>query len=196
MPSSSNQLRLTVYSSLMAALIAAGAFIAIPVGPVPIVLQNMFVLLAGLLLGRKWGSASIAVYLLAGAVGLPVFSAGRGGFAHFAGPTGGYLISYLVVVYLVGLLSEKTVPRFQEYPNRQLIADMIIMVAGSCVIYAFGVPWLKFVTHMPWSKAIAVGAFPFIIGDTVKIVAAALIARMIRPTFNRSLLIENNRMEQ
>ncbi|MDD4464193.1 MAG: biotin transporter BioY, partial [Desulfobacterales bacterium] len=63
----SDQLRMTVYASLMAALTAAGAFIAIPVGPVPIVLQNMFVLLSGLILGSRWGLASVGAYLLAGA---------------------------------------------------------------------------------------------------------------------------------
>jgi biotin transport system substrate-specific component len=73
---SSNQLRMMVYASLFAALTAAGAFLAIPIGPVPIVLQNMFVFLAGLLLGPRWGLASVAVYLLAGAFGLPVFAGG------------------------------------------------------------------------------------------------------------------------
>ncbi|NQU65132.1 MAG: biotin transporter BioY, partial [SAR324 cluster bacterium] len=74
-----SQLRPTVYASLFAALISAGAFMAIPIGPVPIVLQNMFVLLAGVILGWKWGVASVLIYLLAGAVGFPVFSGGRGG---------------------------------------------------------------------------------------------------------------------
>ena len=76
MNQTSLELRKLVYSALFAALIAAGAFITIPIGPVPIVLQNLFVLLAGLLLGAKWGLITVAVYLLAGLVGLPVF-AGR-----------------------------------------------------------------------------------------------------------------------
>ena len=74
-----SQLRMMVYASLLAALIAVGAYLAIPIGPVPIVLQNLFVLLAGLLLGSRWGAASVAVYLLAGACGLPVFA---GAVAH------------------------------------------------------------------------------------------------------------------
>ncbi|MFH2130143.1 MAG: biotin transporter BioY, partial [bacterium] len=98
----STQLRLTVYAALFAALISAGAFMAIPIGPVPIVLQNMFVLLAGVLLGWKWGAASVLIYLLAGAVGFPVFSAGRGGVAHLLGPTGGYLLSYIPAVIVAG----------------------------------------------------------------------------------------------
>ena len=80
---SSNQLRMMVYASLFAALTAVGAFLAIPIGPVPIVLQNMFVYLAGLLLGGRWGLASVGVYLLAGASGLPVFAGGLGGISRF-----------------------------------------------------------------------------------------------------------------
>ena len=71
-----DELRMTVYASLMSALIAAGAFIAIPIGPVPIVLQNFFVLLSGILLGSRWGLASVGVYLIAGALGLPVSRSG------------------------------------------------------------------------------------------------------------------------
>ncbi|MBU2512324.1 biotin transporter BioY [bacterium] len=178
---SNDQLRMTVYASLMAALVAAGAFIAIPVGPVPIVLQNMFVLLAALLLGRKWALACIAIYLLAGAIGLPVFSAGRGGFAHFAGPTGGYLLSYLIVVYVVGWISEKFGSGYSNRSVKRMMVDIVAMLIGSLIIYACGVPWLKFVTGMPWSKAIAVGALPFLIGDIAKVIAAAFIARLIRP---------------
>ena len=73
-----NQLRMLIFASLLAALMAAGAYLAIPIGPVPIVLQNMFVFLAGLLLGGRWGLASVAVYLLTGALGLPVFAGGMG----------------------------------------------------------------------------------------------------------------------
>lgn len=176
-----NTLRMTVYSAVMAALVAAGAFIAIPIGPVPIVLQNMFVLLAGLLLGRKWGLACISVYLLAGGLGLPVFSAGRGGFPHFLGPTGGYLLSYLPVVFIVGWISE-VFSRDRGIGSKKLMAiDFIAMLIGSAVIYACGVPWLKMVTKMPWEKAITVGALPFLLGDLIKILAAVAIARIIRP---------------
>ena len=185
MNTDSLQLRMTVYASLMAALVSAGAYIAIPIGPVPIVLQNMFVLLTGLLLGRKWGLAAIAVYLLAGGLGLPVFSQGRGGFSHFAGPTGGYLLSYLLAVYVIGLISE--IFGDPKQPKRQMAIDLLAMLCGSLIIYAVGVPWLKMVTTMPWQKALVVGAYPFLIGDAVKILAAAFIARAIRPLMQRSL---------
>jgi biotin transport system substrate-specific component len=102
---SAASLRMTVYASLMAALVAAGAYLAIPIGPVPIVLQNLFVFLSGLLLGPRWGAASIGVYLLAGSLGLPVFAGGVGGIGRFVGPTGGYLLGFLPAVYVIGWIS-------------------------------------------------------------------------------------------
>ncbi len=169
----SNQLRMTVYSSLFAALIAAGAFLAIPIGPVPIVLQNMFVMLAGIILGHRWGSACVAVYLLMGALGFPVFAGGTGGIGRLFGPTGGYLLSYLPAVFITGFISEKS--------GKKISWDIAAMIAGSLVVYAAGVPWLKFVTGMGWSKAVAVGMYPFVIGDVFKIIAASFAAKIIRP---------------
>lgn len=166
-------LRMTVYAALMAALMAAGAYIAIPVGPVPIVLQNLFVMLAGLLLGPRWGTVSVGVYLLAGAFGLPVFSGGSGGLARFAGPTGGYLLGFLPAVYLIGLISRRK--------RRRALWDVLAMVLGTALIYALGVSWLIVWTHMGLQKALAAGVLPFLVGDALKIAAAVPIARALRP---------------
>jgi len=168
-----SQLRMMVFASLLAALMTAGAYISIPVGPVPIVLQNMFVFLAGLLLGSRWGLASVGVYLLAGACGLPVFAGGMGGIGRIVGPTGGYLIGYLPAVFIVGYISKKGAARIS--------IDIIAMICGTFVLYACGATWLKILTGMTWSKILAVGILPFLIGDGLKIVAAAAIARAIRP---------------
>jgi len=170
---SSKQLRMMVYASLFAALTAVGAFLAIPIGPVPIVLQNMFVYLAGLLLGSRWGLASVGVYLLAGACGLPVFAGGLGGIGRIIGPTGGYLIGYLPTVFLIGKISARTNPR--------AIFDVLAMICGSVALYAFGITWLKIITGMTLAKTLAVGMVPFLIGDALKIAAAAAIARALRP---------------
>ncbi len=164
-------LRMTVYASLMAALIASGAYIAIPIGPVPIVLQNMFILLAGLLLGSRWGLAAVGVYLLAGALGFPVFSFGTGGIGRFAGPTGGYLIGYLPAVFVTGLFARFEKPVF----------DTAGLILGAAIIYFFGVSWLKVLTGMTFSKALAVGMYPFLIGDALKIAASVFIAKALRP---------------
>ena len=154
-----NQLRMTVFASLLAALMAAGAFLAIPIGPVPIVLQNMFVLLAGLLLGSRWGLASVA--------------GGLGGIGRIVGPTGGYLMGYLPAVFIAGYISEKMDKRFGY--------DILAMICATVVLYACGVTWLKILTDMTWSKTMMLGMYPFLVGDALKIVAAALIAKALRP---------------
>ena len=174
----SDQLRMTVYASLLAALTAAGAYLAIPIGPVPIVLQNLFVLLTGLLLGPRWGTASVGIYLLAGALGLPVFAGGVGGIGRFAGPTGGYLLGFVPAVYVIGLISKKA--------GERMIFDVIAMLCGSIIIYACGVTWLKILTNMTLSKTLAVGMFPFLPGDILKIAAAVPIAKALRPVIRRA----------
>lgn len=168
----------TVYASLFAALIAAGAFLAIPIGPVPIVLQNMFVLLTGLLLGPRWGIAGVGIYLLAGAIGLPVFAGGTGGIGRILGPTGGYLIAYLPAVWVVAIVSDRA--KGSQTKGR-IVSDAVAMILGTLIIYGIGVPYLKAVTGMAWAKAIAVGMLPFLIGDALKIAAATAIARTLRP---------------
>jgi biotin transport system substrate-specific component len=166
-------LRMTVYASLLAALIAAGAYLSIPIGPVPIVLQNLFVFLSGLLLGARWGMASVGVYLLSGALGLPVFAGGVGGIGRFAGPTGGYLVGFIPAVYVIG--------RIAETSSSRVVFDVAAMVLGSAVIYFFGIAWLKILTGMTLYKTVMVGMVPFIPGDILKIAAAVPIAKALRP---------------
>lgn len=170
-------LRPMVYAALFAALTAVGAYLFVPIGPVPIVLQNMFVFLAGLLLGSRWGLASVALYLLAGLCGLPVFAGGTGGVGRLLGPTGGFLLGYLPAVFLIGAIAERQAGRMGW--------DVTAMIAGSGVLYACGVPWLKLVTGLSFEKAAAVGMLPFLVGDALKIAAAALIAKAVRPVLKR-----------
>ena len=175
----SASLRMTVSASLLAALIAAGAFLALPIGPVPIVLQNFFVFLSGLLLGPRWGAASVGVYLMAGALGLPVFAGGVGGIGRFAGPTGGYLLGYLPAVYVIGCISKKS--------KQNAVMDVLAMVCGSIVLYTCGVSWLKVLSGMTLAKTLAVGMYPFLLGDGIKIAAAVPIARVLRPIIRTSI---------
>jgi biotin transport system substrate-specific component len=171
------KLRSVVLCSLMAGLMAAGAFIQVPIGPVPIVLTNLFVLLSGLLLGARWGAASAALYLLIGAIGLPVFSGGRGGLAHLFGPTGGYLFGFILSAWITGFISA----RFHRSVNGSVIA----VILGSLIIYGPGVPWLKAITQMTWNKAWMVGMVPFLPGDALKAVAAVILFRSVRPILDR-----------
>ena len=165
-------LRSMVFASLFAALTAVGALIAIPIGPVPIVLQNLFVMLMGLLLGPRWGLAGVGAYLLAGALGLPVFAGGTSGLARFAGPTGGYLVGYLPCVALIGWISMRG--------KGHRIFDALAMVCGTAAFYVCGVSWLKLVTGMAWSKALGLGVIPFLPGDIAKIIAATLLIKSLR----------------
>ena len=174
---SSASLRMTVYASLMAALVAAGAYLAIPIGPVPIVLQNLFIFLAGLLLGPGWGAASVGVYLLAGILGLPVFAGGVGGIGRFAGPTGGYLLGYLPAVCVIGFISHVS--------QTNVVRDLLAMICGSLIIYACGVSWLNILTGMTLGKTLAVGMYPFLPGDGLKMAVAVPIAKALRPVINR-----------
>jgi biotin transport system substrate-specific component len=172
-----DSLRMTVYAALFAALIAVGAYLAIPVGPVPIVLQNFFAYLAALLLGRRWGVYAIGIYLLAGALGLPVFAGGQGGVARLVGPTGGYLVGYLPAVFIIGSISDRS--------GTGVVRDAVGMVCGTVALYACGIAWLKILTDLPWAKAVAVGGLPFLPGDAIKIAVALPMAKTLRPLIKR-----------
>jgi biotin transport system substrate-specific component len=166
--------------ALFAALMAAGTFIAvpIPVSPVPVVLQNLFVLLAGLVLGPLMGSAAAGIYLLVGAIGLPVFAGAKGGIAHFFGPTGGYLFGYVLAALVAGLVAGRPRPEVKTAMWRLVLATL----AGALAIYIPGLLRLKTVLGADWSKALALGFVPFVTGDAVKVVIAVVVAPRLRRT--------------
>ncbi len=173
------KLRQTVLASLMAALAAVGSYIVIPIGPVPIVLTNLFVFLAGLLMGSRWGLASMGVYLLVGAIGIPVFAGGRGGLAHFLGPTGGYLFGYALAAWVTGFISERK--------RGFLFWEIFAVFFGLLAVYVLGVPWLRWVTHFSWEKTFIVGMIPFLPGDVLKASVALILARSLRPMMSHQL---------
>jgi biotin transport system substrate-specific component len=164
--------------SLFAALTAAGAYIVIPlpVSPVPLVLQSLFILTAGMVLGPCLGSLSAVLYLGVGALGLPVFAGGSGGIAHLAGPTGGYLLSFPLAAFTAGIISRWGKPSAVKY--------IMGGTAASLMIYAVGVPWLKWRTGLNWEGAFASGILPFLPGDAVKTAAASGIAKVAESWFS------------
>ena len=171
-----------VFACLFAALISVGSYIAVPLPgtAVPIVLQNLFIMLAGLLLGPGWGLVATLVYLALGALGLPVFSGGTGGFARFLGPTGGYLVGYIPAVLVMGFVS-------RIGAKRRWWRDLLALLLGCALVYAAGLPWLKAVIKGSWEKAFAGGLFPFIPGDAIKMVLAVLLAGRLGPLVERVL---------
>ncbi|WP_445474278.1 biotin transporter BioY [Methanococcoides methylutens] len=170
---SSNDIRKMVYASLFAALTAIGAYITIPLGPIPFTLQVVFVLLAGGMLGSKWGSISMIVYTLLGIAGLPVFSGGASGLGVILGPTGGYIIGFIAAAFVVGFLFEKN-------RSEKVLINAMYVLMGSVVIYAFGLTHLMVVADMSFMQAITVGFLPFIGGALVKVAVAAYIATRYR----------------
>ena len=116
-------------------LIALSAQVEIPFWPVPLTGQTFGVLLIAALLGSRRGALTVLTYLVQGAMGLPVFTGGTAGIVKFAGPTGGYLIGFVVAAFVVGWLSERGW-------DRHVAAAAVAMLVGKVTIYAFGLPWL------------------------------------------------------
>ena len=140
----------------------------LPFTPVPITLQTLAVLLTGAALGSKRGAASMLLYILEGAAGLPVFAGGVGGFIHLIGPTGGYLWAFPIAAFVVGLLCERRL-------ERRFLTSALVMLPGTLIIYAVGVSWLAIFLHISIAQAFVFGMLPFIPGDILKIVIAALL---------------------
>ena len=137
----------------------------LPISPVPITGQTFAVLMLAALLGSKRGVLAIIAYLVEGILGLPVFAGGMGP-ATLIGPTGGYLVGFVAVAYVVGRLAEMGW-------DKRVSTTVAAMLAGEIVLYAFGVCWLAIMTNI--MIALAVGLYPFIVGDILKVVLAAAV---------------------
>jgi len=161
-----------VWTALMAATIGAGAYLIVPIGPVPVSMQPFFVFLAGYILGPRYGALAVGLYLLAGTIGLPVFAGGKSGLGHLLGPTGGYLFGFAVAAFLCGMArrKESVIPWLKglAWGGGALLA-----------VYVIGGIWLKFALSFSWSKALLVGVVPFIPWDFIKFVAALACCRYI-----------------
>ena len=156
------------------ALVAICAHIAVPLGftPVPVTMQTFAVLLLGLLFGPGPAFACLALYLMEGAVGLPVFSPhGPGGMAQMLGPTGGYLLSYPFAAAVASVLYRRG--------RRSFVAAIAASGLASILILAAGASWLALLTHAKLSVVFAQSVAPFLAGDAVKILAAAACVSML-----------------
>lgn len=160
-------------AALLAALTGAFAYVSFPnpISPAPISLQVLGVFLAGILLGPVWGGTSMVLYLLAGAVGAPIFAGGASGFGVLFEATGGYLWSYPVAAFLVGAIVHNGL-ELTDPSERSILRLVGAMVVGTGVIYAFGVVGLSLVLSMSLQKAFVAGALAFIPAEGFKIAAA------------------------
>jgi biotin transport system substrate-specific component len=158
-------------------LIAAGALlifltarisVVLPGNPVPFTMQNFGILVVGGALGLRRGSVAAILYVLLGVVGLPFFAEGRGGLQVIWGATGGYLVGFIVAAALVGRLAELGW-------DRRIGGAIGATALGTLVIYAIGVPWLAVVVGLSAGEAITTGLAPFLLGDILKLLAAAVV---------------------
>jgi biotin transport system substrate-specific component len=147
------------------ALLAVSAKIQVPFWPVPMTMQTFVVLVLGAAYGWRLGGATLALYLAEGAAGLPVFAKG-GSLAYFAGPTGGYLIGFLLAAVLVGWLAERG-------SDRAVLRTLAAMLIGTAIIFVCGIGWLA--TLIGLNKAIAAGLTPFLASEAFKVALAAAV---------------------
>jgi biotin transport system substrate-specific component len=181
-PASSRWLTKIALIIFFAVLTTTGAYIAYPIGPIPISMQNFFILLSGLVLGPLMGSSAVGLYLLAGILNFPVFALGGGGFARFAGPAGGYFVGYLFAALTAGLIvgSPTGGPKADASADTSMKRIIIAEIAGLIVSYVPGLFWFKIRMNIDWAETFLTGLVPFIIVDTLKGTAAVLITSRFR----------------
>ena len=174
-----NKTRNMIIISLFAAIICISSYITVtlPISAVPFTAQTLAIMLIALLLPVELSTAAVGLFLLLGAVGLPVFSGGASGISTLIGPTGGYLFGFLAGTYLIGLLKSK----IMNLPSYVIAA----IVGGIAVVYALGVPYLAYSLKMTIGKAFTVGALPYLPLDLVKAAIAAGVAYKLKPTMEK-----------
>jgi biotin transport system substrate-specific component len=171
-----------VLIALFAAITAVIApfTIPLPFSPVPLSLSLFAVFLSGAILDKYSAFISQTVYILLGAVGLPIFSGFRGGLSVIAGATGGYIISYAFVAFFIALILEKTGKNYFTYALSMLLSIIIC--------YSFGVAWLAFVMKISFFEAFLVGAVPYIAFDTIKALLCAAVAVPINKSIRKAII--------
>lgn len=162
-------------TALMAALTSLGAFIKIslPYSPVPITLQTLFVFLSGTLLGSNLGALSQLIYVLIGIAGIPVFAGFSGGLGVLCGPTGGYLVGFVISAWIIGKITER-------FTSSKAIELFLAILPGWIIIYLIGTVQLSLVLHLDIKQAIISGALPFIPGDLLKVIVAIFLTQKLK----------------
>jgi biotin transport system substrate-specific component len=163
-------LRLALLAIVGSMLMAVSAKIQVPMWPVPMTMQTFAVLVIGMAYGAKLAGATLLLYLAEGAAGLPVFASGAG-LPYMAGPTGGYLVGFLVAAIMVGWLAERGW-------DRNVALTFLANLAGTAIIFALGVAWLSTIMG-GFEKAVVAGFQPFIVGAIVKIALAAAMLPLV-----------------
>ena len=167
--------------ALMAALMCIFGPMSVPIGPVPVSLTNLVIYFTVYLIGMKGATVSYLIYMLLGVVGLPVFSGYTGGIAKLAGPTGGYLVGFILLALISGIVLEKT--------NRNIVWSFVGMVAGTAIAYLFGTVWFVIQAQCTVGYALSVCVMPFISFDLLKMVIAIALGKVVFIALKRSSLL-------
>jgi len=201
-----------VLTGLSIALIAVGAFITVPFGPIPFTLQTLMLGVVICLLPPAWSVAAVGGYLALGCLGLPVFSGMRGGVAVLAGPTGGFLVGFLVAVVVVAFLrsralptqggtgddvTERTVPSVTPSPvphhrPRWFLPtlDVTSLALFSLIYFALGSLWFMVSTGVTLEASLAACVFPFLLPDAIKIAVALICIQPVRAALGHGFAAE------
>lgn len=174
---------------MFSALTAIGAFISVPIGPVPITLQSFFVILSGILLGSKNAMLSQVIYLILGLIGLPIFAGFTGGLQTIFKPSFGFIIGYIVAAYFTGKIVE-------NYKNIKSLPFAVLI--GTIIIYAIGLPYMYYILNIMLAKNFTImqilqmGMLAFIPGDTLKAMVAVFVGNRL---YNRLFATNQTRKQ-
>ena len=202
---SQSRTRSVVLSGLSIALIAVGAAVILPLGPVPFTLQTLMVILVLLVLTPKEGIVTVGAYLVLGTIGLPFFAGFTGGIGILLGPTGGFLMGFLVATLLVGLVrlgqkgrvgqvelgqkGQKGRGKLSHVPNLRLslLLDIVSIIIVIVVTHTLGMLWFMYITGSTLASALTFCVIPFLIPDIIKAIVAFSCAQPIRVALGRAM---------
>lgn len=169
------------FIALMTAFICILGPLSIPIGPVPVSLQNFAIYLVLYIVGMKRGTIAFLLYILLGLVGLPVFAGFTGGLQKMVGPTGGYLVGFIFMTVLAGWVLDR-------YYQKSILC-VAGMFLATCIPYLLGTLWLSHSTGIGFSAAFAAGVVPFVPVDLAKMVVAAIVGPQLRERLDKGGII-------
>lgn len=176
-----NTSRGSVFVAMYAAIICIAGFISVPVGPIPLVLQNVVAISAGLIFGLPQGAAAVGMFLAVGTLGLPVFSGARSGIAVLNGPTGGFLIGYFIGALIAGYIATSPAPDEKAFSRENIFRLVRAAIAGLGFMYLIGILNFRRVTGASFYQSLSLCIVPFVIPDIIKLGILIPVAARLRP---------------
>ena len=176
-----NTSRSSVFVAMYAAIICVTGFISVPIGPIPLVLQNVVAISAGLIFGLPQGAAAVGMFLAVGTLGLPVFSGARSGIAVLNGPTGGFLVGYFIGALIAGYIATNPTPDEEKFSREKIFRLVRAAIAGLGFMYLIGMLNFRRVTGASFSQALSLCVVPFVIPDIIKIGILIPVVARLRP---------------